>query len=517
MMEEDKTNIQKFITECREKYSEILQNRLLDEGALIRFLSERGISISGVITGDPGKFLAMGWLESDQLPDAEACLFHPFRMYTIHLVANACRLNITSSSSIDRDSFREFLTRANDFLPSLEKITEIALMANEVANLAIILEPIYWPTITSRTSISGFIDFDDHKKLADSYREDALSLIQTLDPDVWQKHHEKIRVRAAQLDDNGDIYILLRLSPWIKRERTKGQIAGAMWLRHMAEVLRRGFRDVYGVNWPEEDQAFGQWFPGARERIYGSERPTEETSIAKPNVAFEFGLHTGSTLRWYLEGETEYFAALYILPKAASGGLELVNLKGAVGNERANAALRLADGLIQDKELRRFSFISFDMDVVANLKAIRRQAQIGNIIGYINCNNPDFEFANFTLKELVDVAATMDESQGASSEKIRTSDWSGIKNGKQFDENYRNLSEIGQKGLKGEQWGKALAEYALNYPYFDRKDKKCPFLEAVNYALQSRRVRYDNQRNNYFINPETFQIEKRPKGIKKDT
>lgn len=199
------------------------------------------------------------------------------------------------------------------------------------------------------------------------------------------------------------------------------------------------------------------------------------------------------------------------MPKAASGGLELVNLKGAVGNERANAALRLADGLVQDRELRRFSFISFDMDVVANLKAIRRQVRNDNVVGYINCNNPDFEFANFTLEELIDVAATMDESQGANSEKIRTTDWSGIKSGRQFEEKYRNLSEIGQKGLKGEQWGKALAEYALNNPHLDGKDKKRPFLEAVKYALQSRRVRYDDQRDNYFISPETFQIEKRSK------
>ena len=282
-----------------------------------------------------------------------------------------------------------------------------------------------------------------------------------------------------------------------------------MWIRHIAEVLRRAFREVYDVNWLEEDQAFGQWFPGAPARIYGSEHPTEDTSTARPNVAFEFGLYTGSTLRWYLEGETEYFAVLYILPKAASGGLELVNLKGAVGNERANVALRLADGLIQDKELRRFSFISFDMDVVANLKAIRRQVQNGNVVGYINCNNPDFEFANFTLEELVDVAATLDENRGANSEKIRTSDWSGINSARKFEENYRDLTEIGQKGLKGEQWGKALAEYAFKNPYLGGNDRKRPFLEAVNYALKSRRVRYDYQRDNYFINSETFQIEKR--------
>ena len=122
-MKEIETSVQKFITEYRETYFEILQNRLLDEGALIRFLSERGIAVSGVITGDPGKFLEMGWLESDELPGTENHLFHPFRMYPIHLVAEACRLNITASSSIDRDSFNKFLAKASDFLLSIEKIT----------------------------------------------------------------------------------------------------------------------------------------------------------------------------------------------------------------------------------------------------------------------------------------------------------------------------------------------------------------------------------------------------------
>ncbi len=507
-MEKTENNIQLFISEYRERYSEILQNRLLDESALIRFSSERGIAVSGVIKGDPSNFLERGWLESDELPGNENILFHPFRIYPLHIAVESCRLNITPSSSIERESFNEFLVKASDSLPSLENISERAQLANEVANLAILIEPIYWPIITFRTSWSGFIELNDHKKLVDFYKERVLSLIQKLDTDVWYKHHENLRFKAAQLDDNDDIYILLRLSPWIKRERTKGQIAGALWLRHMAEILRRAFREVYDVNWPEEDQAFGQWFSGSRVSIYGTEHPTEEPVISKSHVAFEFGLHTGSTLRWYLEGETEYYAALYILPRAASGGLELINLKGAVGNERANAALRLADGLIQDKELRRFSFISFDMDVAANVKAIRRQVQNGNVVGYINGNIPDFEFGNFTLKELIEVAAIMDEKRGANSESIRNDDWSEVRSGREFEENYRKLTGIGQKGLKGEEWGKSLAEYALKNPFLDRKKKRRPFLETVNHALQARRVRYDFQRDNYYIDPESFQIEK---------
>ncbi|NQT56146.1 MAG: hypothetical protein HQ551_07950 [Desulfobacteraceae bacterium] len=509
-MEEAVNPIQSFIVDYREKHSEIIQNRLLDESALIRFSRDRGIAVSGVVKGDPSTFIEIGWLESDELAEADTILFHPFRIYPLHLVVESCRLKIAPSSSIVRETFGDFLTKVKDRLPSLDRISEKAKLANEIANIAILLEPIYWPIITSRTSLSGFVAYEDHKRLVESYKENVLSLIQELDVDEWRKRHENLRFKAAQLDDNGDIYILLRLSPWIKRERIKGHIAGALWFRHMAELIRRAFKEVYDVIWPEEDQAFEQWFPGDREEIYGSEYPTEDPARAKPHVAFEFGLHTGSTVRWYLEGETEYYAALYILPRAASGGIELVNLKGAVGNERANAALRLADGLVKDKELRRFSFISFDMDVAANVKAIRRQVQNGNVVGYINGHSPDFEFGNFTLDELVEVAAQMDVKHGANAEKLRNGDWSNISSGSQFEENYRKLTEIGQKGLKGEEWGTALAEFALKYPYFNEKKQKRPFLETVNHVLHSRRVKYDYQTKHYYINPESFQIEKIP-------
>lgn len=507
-MKETENPIHSFIIDCRAELSEILQNKLLDESSLIRFARDRGIAVSGVVEGDPSQFLKLGWIESDELHDAESTLFYPFRIYPLHLAVESCRLNISPSSSINREGFGDFLFKVKDLLPSIDRISENAKLANEIANMAMILEPIYWPTITSKTTWNGFVTFEEHKNLVEAYKKKVITLIQKLNVDKWCEHHKKLRLKATQLDDNGDIYILLRFSPWIKRERLKGHIAAALWLRHMAELLRRGFKEVYNVSWPEEDQAYGQWFPGARERIYGSDYPTEDPVKARPCVAFEFGLHTGSTLRWYLEGETEYYAVLYILPRAAAGGIELVNLKGAVGNERANAALRLADGLIQDQELRRFSFISFDMDVAANVRAIRQQVQNGNVVGYINANNPDFEFGNFTLKELIEVAARMDEKNGANADKLRNGDWTGISNGREFEENYRKLTAIGQRGLKGEEWGTALAEFALDNPYIDGDKTKRPFLDTLNYALQSRRVRYNYQRNNYCINPDSFKIEK---------
>ncbi|HHF3211028.1 TPA: hypothetical protein ACPJ12_001618 [Vibrio diabolicus] len=496
-----------FFERNKDQCLEILQNRLLDEAALIRFSKTRGFCVSGVVKGDPSKFITRGWLSSDNVDTGVVQQFHPFRSYPLHIGGELCKLNVTPTSSLDRDSFNKYLLKASELLPPIESINKRVETANVVATLAILLEPIYWPIITSKTTYSGGISFKEHEKKEINYRERVLSLVKSLEPTEWYKHHENLRIQAAEMDDNSDLYILLRLSPWVKMKRVTGQIGGALWIRLIAEVLRRAFRDAHDVNWPEEDQAFGQWYPGARERVFGTEFPIDNTLIARPHLAFEFGLYTGSTIRWYLEGETEYYAALHSLPRAAFGGIELINLKGAIGKGKASTPLRLADNLIKDKELRRFSFISFDGDVSSNVRAITRQIENGNVVGYINHNAPDFEFANFTLCELIEVAASLDEEQGADAQAIRNGNWANVYSGKAFEERYRSLSEIGQGGLKGEKWGAALAQYALDKPLLSGSEQKRPFFETLNHALLARRVKYEYQRDNFQINTSTFQIE----------
>jgi hypothetical protein len=90
-----------------------------------------------------------------------------------------------------------------------------------------------------------------------------------------------------------------------------------------------------------------------------------------------------------------------------------------VNEGKGNAALKLTDMLTQDKLLRRFSIISFDLDVKANEKAIRQLVNNNYVVGSIAANRPDFEFANFTVQELADIAARMDESHGFSGAPIR--------------------------------------------------------------------------------------------------
>jgi hypothetical protein len=498
------------LSDWRENIMPILQNRLMDEAALIRFARDHGVHVSGAVRGDPGTFRRMGWLDADDSAEEDRPLFHPFRLLQLVRIIHACRLPMSPSSSIDREAFPTFLFGVLEHLPSLEHISSYASRARAVADLAVLLEPIYWPRITSRTSWSGQIEHDRHRQLVSDHQARALELLRTLDVEAWRGEHERLRWTAADIDGNGDLYMLLRLSPWSKRERVRDHIGGGMWLRHMAEVIRRGFEEAVGVVWAEEDQDYGHWFPGAREDVYGSIRPLDAPVASKPYVAFQFGLHTGSVVRWYVEGETEYFATMVLVPGAATGGVELVNLRGAIASGRGNAAMRLGDLLAQDRAQRRFSIISFDTDVGENLRTIRRHIEQDHVVGYVAGHTPDFEFGNFTLAELVEVAVRVDESYGVPGTALRAHDWVGVTNSRAFEHRYLRVSERRPRGLKGQEWGEALAKYAIEKPYWNGTQDRRPFLETVEIALRALRVQYDHHRAEYQIDPNTFRLIPRP-------
>lgn len=259
------------------------------------------------------------------------------------------------------------------------------------------------------------------------------------------------------IDDNSDLYLFLRVAAWDERKRLKGPVSCALWIRHMAEVIRRAFEEVHNQRWPEEDEAFGDWPTGAREIAFGSERPLDDVLAAKPYLAHTFGLFTGSALRWYVGGDTEYFAVLEMSADISRFGVELVNLKGGIASGTANTPLRLEALLKEDRSLRRFSMLSLDRDVPANAKFVRRQVEQDNVVGLITIHDPDFEFANFSVAELAEIAAGIDETCGYPGDPVRNADWTGIGSGEAFEQRYRQVSARKPGALKGEQWGRALA------------------------------------------------------------
>ena len=500
-------DIDELLSAWSDDLGAVEQNHHLDEGALISFVKEHGIPITGVVTGDPGKFNELGWLPHDGTRTDGAPLYHPFRFYTIHRVLNACRIPIAASASLDREGVGAFVDRiAREWMPELERIGEWTASWNRVVALSILLEPIYWPKIIGLTVRSAFLYEHDFQVALDAYSVRLERLVAELDPEEWRKIHKDLRVQAAIVDDNSDLYLLLRTSKWDRRKRLKGDVSCALWVRHMAEMIRKAFEDIHGVEWPEEDCALGWWPPGARKNTYGSPRPLDDVLEARPRLAAHYGLATGSSVRWYVEGDTEYYAVLAMIPEPSKVGIELVNLRGNIASERANIALKLTDGLENDCAHRRFSILSFDLDVAENAKVIRRQIENDRIVGYIAAHDPDFEFANFTLDELVEVAARMDESLGFPGSAIRNADWNGIGRAKDFEQQYQEISERRGARLKGADWGRCLAEYAGEHPYWQDSDKERPLWGEIRAALQGRTANYDRQRERFRFDPHTFEL-----------
>lgn len=140
-------DVRRYFEEWAQDPEMLRQNRLLDERAFITFARDRGIA---VVTGDPGNLHKRGWLASDGLDQYGGLLFHPFRIYPLHCIIEKCELRIAASTFLERDSVLEFVEQLPEFLLSID-LGEDARESNHVVDLAVLLAPIYWPRITSRS------------------------------------------------------------------------------------------------------------------------------------------------------------------------------------------------------------------------------------------------------------------------------------------------------------------------------------------------------------------------------
>jgi hypothetical protein len=491
MDQETQASLQEYRQRWAADLNELRQNGLMDEGAFLSFARDRGVSVAGVVTGEPGEYHRRGWLPGDGSNAGDKPLFHPFRFYALDRLVRC----------------EETMAALKRHCPGFQDDDDLCARSatwNEVVDLAVLLEPIYWPLIADKMVFGGGSPPHEIKARFDAYHQKVIGLLKALDSDHWKALHAQLRRDTASLDDNPDLYVLLRVSKWDQREKLKGLISGALWMRHMAEVIRRGFEEAQQVQWPEEYESFAEWFPTGLKLTFGSERPLDDVLGTKPYVAYNFGLFTGSLVRWYVEGETEYSAIFQILKDPAKLGIETVNLQGVLAKERDNIALKLGHWLEEDKTLRRFSIISFDLDVSANSKTIERQVTNASIVGYIAAHKPDFEIANFTPAELGEIAAGIDESHGFSGAPLRNAPWTGVKTGGEFEARYRKLTVSKRSAIKGKEWGSALAQYAVARPHRTDNGELRPLIHEVQIALQTRIAHYDLEKEYFGFQPQTF-------------
>jgi hypothetical protein len=492
-------NPRSFLANFASNLRDLRENTLLSDAQFTSFCRMKSISVSGA-NADLNLFEQKGLLRSDAT-DESGSWFHPFRIYTMHEIQDSLRLPVDRSSLLFGE---KLISLVQDHITRFEQggwLQKRADNANRISELCELLEPIYWPRITGASSRSENPGLDP--QATTNYTYSAKCYIQTLSPDEWEHNHSYMRRVADQIDENGSLYLMLRLSSWEQRRKLKGSISLGLWIRHMAEVIRLGFEETHNVKWKEEDRFFGFWIGKGREILYGSDRPLDTPDKTRTKLAFLFRVNTGSAARWYVEGHTEYYAIRELIPDLSEYGVELYNMMGAIKDGRNNLPLKVSELLDHDLASQRFSIFTIDGDVLANIDWLRNQVVNSKIYGNIYICEPDFELANFTVGELVLAACQMHKEDGYDHSCLQDVDWSGISSGRDFERRYETACS---RSLKGPRWGRALGRYIANNPCKEGSDQPRPIVGQAEIATAMRSYDYDLHRKGQYFDENTFEV-----------
>lgn len=315
-----------------------------------------------------------------------------------------------------------------------------------------------------------------------------------------------LRIEAAKLDDNHELYLILRATNWQKRERIEGHLGCAMWLRHMAEVLRLGYDELYEDRLVHEDEAFGMWHEGARKWVYGSEYPLENIPDMVRRILPRWGVTSSPRVRFYVEGETEEGALETGLEGFLGFGVEVVNLRAQ------GWGTWLRQELENDVAAKRLSLLMLDDDQVAGLsetetrkrqdaiRALKAHARDNLIVGMVFVNSPDIELGCFTIEELLKATTYYEEAAGITYlEPLVASEFKDVQSGRAFEERYCELRMA--PSLKGKAWGAALMRVAFESDH----EESNRLVHAWACAARGVTTDYEVQRPRSPIDPDTLQ------------
>jgi hypothetical protein len=253
---------------------------------------------------------------------------------------------------------------------------------------------------------------------------------------------------------------------------------------------------------------FGQWMEGARKTLYGSERILDADRSTTREFLVSMGLDYGVKVRCYVEGETELGALTSAVGEA--GSIEFVNLRGQFVEKRGKG-LNFVESVRNDAKSHVFSVVLLDNDRGNHVRAIKRAASAGDFFGEFFIAIPDFEFANFSIRELCEIAA--DGMTGVDGRQ-----WNGVnrlmdatRGAESGGEFFRLLREAGVSEIaKSELWGICLMRYASKHqtcpPEHPAAGKTRPVVEAARLLIQARRAGYLASLTGHRLNPETGRL-----------
>jgi hypothetical protein len=225
----------------------------------------------------------------------------------------------------------------------------------------------------------------------------------------------------------------------------------------------------------------------------------------------QHGLDYGVRVRWYVEGDTEYYGLEHILSDYTA--IELINLKGHVA-QSGGKGVAFRDSLRNDLKAHVFSIISIDGDNHDYRRVLQKAAEANEICGMFFVSEPDFEFSNFSLPELEEILWKIAMEKNLNGRTLSDTDRhllqtaiSGVKSGKELINAAKGaIPELTQLE-KGGLWGVELMKFAVENPQIRVENslptKTRPVIDALDTALRAVDANYLATISGYRVDPKT--------------
>lgn len=446
-----------------------------------------------------------GWInkiaKARPVPDDITPLFHPFRYYVLFHLQRVLETNIVPMQTLVAPhryhELLDFSLKQVDRWMREEETVEVVQFWTDVATLAIVAEPCVFAQIFHHYKTSHWMTQEQYQELLAEQRADVRRLYSTIGEEQLEQVRQELGFDANRLDPNESVQTLVCLGDGDWRLKMEGQLGGALQLRTMNEVIRRAVERLFGIQLREEDDTGFYWGPSEhKERLYDAKRILDGDPIVTKEVLRGYGFMPDTVVRWYVEGPTEYHALNWALEQFGNARVSLVDLFGEVA-AKGQGGVAFRNDLREDKKRHIFSLISIDEDVACNVSAVRKAAEDDELCGAFFTAYPDFEFANFALDELETVLLSMPQIRDATIPKeIRDSLHEAIQSAETGKELLERANEVLRVHVgeinKGDNWGVALMEYALQNPqrkHGERLETR-PVMEAIYMALRMQRGSY---------------------------
>lgn len=506
----------------------IWQLKLLNAGDFARFSDDRGVTFSwdavvklwqtgllradliessrklrlkgyvGVGRNEAGRYLyadgrrlrrrRQGWIDAavglPSLPGGIRPLFHPFRLYVLAHLERALALHVSQMQMlIGADRYGDLVDwRLRTFRDwsATEQARDAVETWNDVVALAVATEPYTYPLIFGTIQWQGGVTADEQQDRITDHWRDVAEVYRRIGAAGVEEARQSVCLEAERLDPNKTVHTMLRLAAGDLRLRLRGHLGGSVILLTMAETLRRATEDAIGERLPEEDElGFGQMSADVKQLVYGSNRILDGDGNVAGEFMRQFRLDYGVRTRWYVEGETEWYALQSAIGDEESRGIDLVNLRGQVV-QRGGRGVAFRDSLRADLRAGVYSVVSLDGDRTDYVNVVRKAAEDDEICGMLFIAKSDFELENFTISELAEILGNIAVESGAEQnevEKIHDA-IKGIGSARDLHMRAAKVVPVLNQTSKGPEWGRRLMNFAQLHPRRPDGTER-PVLEAI--------------------------------------